>query len=208
MLEREALGQVVGEERLAPRPLGRIPARHANADGSSGGAPLAHRPLAASGAARERGGRAMYRPPDRLIACATAQVVAQSLCYFGVVGVGLPVEEGLGRENHAGRAEAALYRAFFDKGALYRMEFAVPSIVTMLEPESFATLTRQDLLASPLMMTVQAPQAPFSQPFFAPTRPSSSRRKRRRESEGSTLHSMGRPLTLSEIKLWGGKENS
>ena len=57
-------------------------------------------------------------------------------------------------------------------------------------------LRTQERLAFPSTMTVQAPQWPFSQPFFAPTRPSSSRRKRSRDSEGSTSLTIPTPFTV------------
>ena len=82
------------------------------------------------------------------------------------------------------------------------------STVRIEEPSIREAFSRQERLAVPSTMTVQAPQWPFSQPFLAPTRPSSSRRKRRRDSEGSTSRTTFSPLTVRDSFVFSDKELS
>src|ERR1700729_4367214 len=62
---------------------------------------------------------------------------------------------------------------------------------------SAASLTgvMQDRVASPSMITVQAPHNPAPQPNFVPTIPSSSRRAHSSGISGSTSTAIFRPLT-------------
>ena len=59
---------------------------------------------------------------DLDVSRAAAEVSRDCLTYLCDCGVGLRIEQGLGREKHAGRAEAALSRAVLMEASLKRIE--------------------------------------------------------------------------------------
>src|SRR6266404_4592314 len=71
---------------------------------------------------------------------------------------------------------------------------AKPSTVVMSRPWYWTASARQLLIRSPSTRTVQAPQAPWLQPFLEPVRPRWSRNRSRREVRRSTLAVIARPL--------------
>ena len=124
--EGEAVGQVLREEGLAPS-LGRgVLAGQGGAHGSRSARADRRLPcpfrLGGGEVRPSLSDRASYGPSDGGIARAAAQVVAQRLRDLGFGGIGDPVEEGLRRHDHAGRAETALDGALEDEGPLQRME--------------------------------------------------------------------------------------
>src|SRR5580692_4578212 len=68
-------------------------------------------------------------------------------------------------------------------------------MVRILLSAAALTGVMQDRVASPSMITVQAPHNPAPQPNFVPTIPSSSRRAHSSGISGSTSTAIFRPLT-------------
>src|ERR1019366_859387 len=68
------------------------------------------------------GARLLHGVDDLLVARAPAEVSVDRLAYLLPGRAGVPEEERVRHEHHAGRAEAALDRAFLDEGALERVE--------------------------------------------------------------------------------------
>ena len=85
-------------------------------------------------------------------------------------------------------AIAALWRVGLDPGLLDRVELLLAETLDGQDFLSAASLTgvMQDRVASPSMMTVQAPHNPAPQPNFVPTIPSSSRSAQSSGISGST----------------------
>lgn len=106
------------------------------------------------------------RQSDRLnnlhIAGAAAIVVLQSLDYLLLGGIGVLVQQRLGRQHHARRTEAALDGAHIQKCLLDGMETAVlpfsPSMVRISAPSTRDILVMQERMGRPFISTVQAPQ--------------------------------------------------
>ena len=76
-------------------------------------------------AARMLGGGGEDGVDDRLVAGAAADVAGDGVDHRRAVGIGIAVEERLGGEDHAGRAEAALGGEAVGEGALQRVQRAV-----------------------------------------------------------------------------------
>ncbi len=66
----------------------------------------------------------MHGADDLVVAGAAAQVARQPVADFALAGIGLAFEQRLGRDDEAGRAEAALQRPVLEELALDRMQFA------------------------------------------------------------------------------------
>ena len=67
-------------------------------------------------------------------------------------------------------------------------------MVRIVLPAASLTGVMHDRVASPSMITVQAPQSPAPQPNFVPTMPSSSRSAHSRGISGSTSSAMFPPI--------------
>ena len=110
-------------------------------------------------------------------------------------GVRVLVEQRLGGDEEAGRADAALQGRAFEEALLERMQMAVlrralrPSRSSPLRPRRAST--RQLLTGTPSSSTVQAPQLPLLQPSFAPVSRSVSRSTSSRLCRGSQRNSTG-----------------
>src|SRR6476619_2785652 len=59
---------------------------------------------------------------DLVVTCASAQVAGQPVANFGFGGVGLLLQQRLGRHQEAGRTDAALERGMLDELALQGMQ--------------------------------------------------------------------------------------
>src|SRR5690349_4628012 len=75
----------------------------------------------------------------------------------------------------------------------------MPSTVVTARSSAWTANIRHDRTAAPSTMTVQAPQAPCSQPRCVPVSPHCSRRKSASVMRGSTDLEMVRPFTVSVI---------
>ena len=104
-------------------------------------------------------------------------------------GSGILVEQRLGREQHARRAEPALQAVALAERLLDRVQArrssASPSTVSTSAPSACTASMRHDSAGRPSTSTVQAPQTPCSQPTCVPVRPSSWRRKSESSVRGS-----------------------
>ena len=76
-----------------------------------------------------------------------------------------------------------------------------PSIVVTSLPSKETARARQALIRLPSVSTVQAPQAPWSQPFLGPVTPSRSRSRSSRLTQGSTSTVSTEPFTFSCISI-------
>src|SRR6266853_22220 len=74
-------------------------------------------------------------------------------------------------------------------------------MVVTSSPAARDTGATQDLIASPLRWTVQAPHCAIPHPYLVPVRPRFSRRTQSRGVEGSTSRFTCRRFTLKEI-IW------
>src|SRR5215212_10785040 len=72
-------------------------------------------------------GRLEHRLADAGVSAAAAEVTRQPLMDLVEARVGVPVEQGLGGHDEAGRAEAALLGVVLDEGRLERMELGGPA---------------------------------------------------------------------------------
>ena len=112
-----------------------------------------------------------------------------------------------GRDDEAGRAEAALDGARLDERLLHavqrRRSPARPSTVTTSWPSACAASTRHAQTSVPSSSTEHEPHSPCSHAFFEPGRPSRSRSAKSRLSPGQTSASRGSPLTVSAILMPG-----
>ena len=86
------------------------------------------------------------------------------------------------------RANACLALAVAHDGA---------EIVTSSAPSCATASARQALARRPSSNTVHAPHCPWSQPFFAPVRPSCSRRRSRSDMRVSSSSECSSPFTNS-----------
>ena len=123
-------------------------------------------------------GRVEHGADDLVVAGAAAQVAGQPVARFFLGRIRVRVEQRLGRDDEARRADAALQRRVLEELLLQRVQrspFATPSIVVIVRPSASAASTRHDGTRRPSSMTEQAPQSPVVQPSLVPVRPSSSR---------------------------------
>src|SRR4029453_8477784 len=79
----------------------------------------------ADGGLAERAGRLLHRFHNVLVAGAPAQVSGEPLTNVGLARIGLMLEEGIGRQQHARRAVAALQAVLIPEALLQRVQFAV-----------------------------------------------------------------------------------
>ena len=135
------IAQVAGVGQGAPYLLGAVAVRFAAADVPAGemlcrgiaGNMVGHKLNMFQGLylrkgrvfAPETGGGQMHGLDYLYIACAAAVIMFQPLADFLVGGVGVRVQERLGRKHHSGRAEAALHGADVEKGLLDGVQGAV-----------------------------------------------------------------------------------
>src|SRR5579862_359264 len=79
---------------------------------------------------------------------------------------------------------------------------ASPSRVVTARPSKAVTGSSHEVVALPSTRTVQAPQTPSPQPYFAAVRPSSSRRTARRLRSGEPSTSLATPLIVRRTDAW------
>ncbi len=79
--------------------------------------------------------------------------------------------------------------------------WSTPSIVVISRPSYWTARARQELIRTPSASTVQAPQAPWSQPFFGPVTPRRSRSASSRLTHGSTSSAATSPFTFILISV-------
>ena len=92
------------------------------------------------------------------------------------------------RDEHAGRAEAALHSAVLEERALQRRQLPVaasPSTVVISRPSACRARYEQEFTGSPSSSIMQAPHSESSQPSLEPVRPRCSRTARSRLVCGS-----------------------
>src|SRR5262245_62030474 len=149
-------------------------------------------------------GRVLDRRHDVRIGAAAADVAAHELADLGVAADAALRDEADGRHDLARGAVAALEGVVVDEGLLHGMSslpFARPSIVVISRPATMTASVRQALWRRPSTSTVQAPQAPMSQPFLVPVRSRRSRRRSSRVVRGSTVSTWDAPL-MRNVRLW------
>ena len=114
----------------------------------------------------------------------------------------VPLKQSVRRQDHSGRAKAALQPVRFAKCVLKDAEFARSRRNSFDRRNRVAVgLHReheQERTGSPSSKTVQAPQTPCSHPAWVPTRSRSSLMASRRVLRGSTSMSRARPFTSSD----------
>ena len=124
--------------------------------------------------------RLLHRGDNVGIGGAAAEISAHVLADVGVaVGMAF-VDAGDRRHDLPGRAVAALEGVVIDEGLLHRMQLAVLRETFdrrdhFAIPATATASVRHDNTRRPSSRTVQAPHWPWSQPFFAPVRPTCSR---------------------------------
>ena len=150
-------------------------------------------------AAQERAGQ-LDRLDDLHVAGAAAEVVAQGVPDLLGRGIGVDVEQRLGRHDHAGDAEAALHGPGQHEGLLdevrvgRRAQALDGDDVGAVEP---AILVVHERIALPLTMTVQAPHWPLrSHDCLAPVRRYVSRSTSSRIACGSVTTCRVTPLIV------------
>src|SRR6201987_4626022 len=74
-------------------------------------------------------------------------------------------------------------------------------MVVISFPWAVTTNVKHDSTRLPSTWTVQAPQAPRSQPFFVPVKSKRSRRASSNVTRGSTFNLLGLPLTVKVISV-------
>ena len=110
-----------------------------------------------------------HRVDDRLVAGAAADVAGDRLDHVVAARIGIGVEQRLGGDDHAGRAEAALGGEAVGEGALHRMRARRPSASPSDGDDALAVRRARPAIgrtarSSPSISTVQAPQVPWLQP--------------------------------------------
>ncbi len=141
------------------------------------------------------------RPEVGRIGPAAAEVAHHGFLDLVDGGVGIAVEEGLGRHDEARRAETALHAAVLDVGVDERVigsGDALDSLDGVAPSHSMASIMHERT-GRPSMITLQAPQAPSAQNSLVPVRPSFSIRTYCSVHCGSTANWWTSPLTASVI---------
>ena len=120
-------------------------------------------------------GRLGYRLDVRGIRAAAAQVADHGLLDLVHCRVGVAVQQRLGRDHEARRAEAALHAAVLDVGVDERVVRPGDPLdgLDALSAHSMASIM-QESTGRPSIMTVHAPQAPSAQNSLVPVSPSFS----------------------------------
>ena len=141
----------------------------------------------------------MHGADDLVVAGAAAEIAGQPVAHLGLGRIGIALQQRLGGDEEAGRADAALQRGVLEELALQRMQLsplAMPSMVLIAAPSASAPSTRQEQTSRPSSMTLQAPQSPVPQPSFAPVRPRRSRSTSSSVSSASQRYSTASPLIV------------
>ena len=112
----------------------------------------------------------------------------------------IALEQRRAAHHQAGRAEAALHRVVRDEGGLHRVQrIALGQALDggdLARRRRRARAVMQEATGAPSSQTVQAEQAPRSQPILVPVSSSASRKASARVVLGSTESAQGVPLTL------------
>ena len=137
---------------------------------------------------------------DLVVAGAPTEVAGQPVAHLGFRRIRIAVQQRLGRNQQARRAEAALQRRMLEEFPLQRMEIIAlapcprSSRSSALRPRPQASGTSRPGGRRPL--TLQAPQSPELHPSLLPVRCSSSRSTSSRVSCASHRNSVGSPLMV------------
>ena len=122
-------------------------------------------------------------------------------------GRGFSIQQRLGRDQHARRAEAALDAALLEERLLQRVQLspsAKPSIVVTSWPSAWSARYEQELTGLPSISTMQAPHSESSQPSFGPVRPISVRSTDSSDRLGSTSTSYGDAVGHDGCRVFHG----
>ena len=143
-----------------------------------------------------------HRAHDLVVTGAAAEIAGQPEANLGLGRIGVALEQRLGRDQEARRADAALQGGMLEELALQRMQLvAVGDALDGAEPRGPRPRRRapgRSRRARPSSVTLQAPQSPVPQPSLLPVRPSRSRSTSSSVSSASQRYSTASPLIVVE----------